>query len=119
MLPSWVKVVCVDINPSVVTKLVDRGSAQTMGVVTDTGLFVHQLARQLVGQRSEPRQLLGSGTLQWPEACIPRLFCYLCKVLVGPRTPYLGPDTKKAARAHEAGRIAGRPDGRRNNNFIG
>jgi lysine-ketoglutarate reductase/saccharopine dehydrogenase-like protein (TIGR00300 family) len=47
MLPSWVKVVCVDINPSVVTKLVDRGSAQSMGVVTDTGLFVHQLARQL------------------------------------------------------------------------
>src|SRR5687768_7103416 len=47
MLPSWVKVVCVDINPSVVTKPVDRGSAQTMGVVTDTGLFVHQLARQL------------------------------------------------------------------------
>ena len=47
MLPSWVKMVCVDINPSVVTKLVDRGSAQTMGVVTDTGLFVHQLARKL------------------------------------------------------------------------
>jgi lysine-ketoglutarate reductase/saccharopine dehydrogenase-like protein (TIGR00300 family) len=47
MLPSWTKVVCVDINPSVVTKLVDRGSAQTMGVVTDTGLFVHQLARKL------------------------------------------------------------------------
>ncbi len=47
MLPSWVKVVCVDINPSVVTKLVDRGSAQTMGVVTDTGLFVHQLASKL------------------------------------------------------------------------
>jgi arginine dihydrolase len=47
MLPSWVKVVCVDINPSVVTKLVDRGSAQTIGVVTDTGLFVHQLAARL------------------------------------------------------------------------
>ena len=47
MLPSWVKVVCVDINPSVVTKLVDRGSAQTLGLVTDTGLFVHQLAQQL------------------------------------------------------------------------
>jgi lysine-ketoglutarate reductase/saccharopine dehydrogenase-like protein (TIGR00300 family) len=47
MLPSWVKVVCVDINPSVVTKLVDRGSAQTLGLVTDTGLFVHQLAVQL------------------------------------------------------------------------
>jgi lysine-ketoglutarate reductase/saccharopine dehydrogenase-like protein (TIGR00300 family) len=47
MLPSWVKVVCVDINPSVVTKLVDRGSAQTLGLVTDTGLFVHQLAERL------------------------------------------------------------------------
>jgi lysine-ketoglutarate reductase/saccharopine dehydrogenase-like protein (TIGR00300 family) len=47
MLPSWVKVVCVDINPSVVTKLVDRGSAQTIGLVTDTGLFVHQLAMKL------------------------------------------------------------------------
>ena len=32
---------------SVVTKLVDRGSAQTMGLVTDTGLFVHQLADKL------------------------------------------------------------------------
>ena len=49
MLPSWVKVVCVDINPSVVTKLVDRGSAQTLGLVTDTGLFVHQLAQRLGG----------------------------------------------------------------------
>lgn len=48
MLPSWVRVICVDINPSVVTKLVDRGSAQTVGVVTDVGLFFHQLARQLV-----------------------------------------------------------------------
>jgi lysine-ketoglutarate reductase/saccharopine dehydrogenase-like protein (TIGR00300 family) len=47
MLPSWVKVVCVDINPSVVTKLVDRGSAQTIGLVTDTGLFVHQLLLKL------------------------------------------------------------------------
>ena len=26
MLPSWVRVVCVDINPAVVTKLSDRGS---------------------------------------------------------------------------------------------
>ena len=31
MLPSWVRVVCVDINPAVVTKLSDRGSAQTVG----------------------------------------------------------------------------------------
>lgn len=47
MLPAWVPVVCVDINPAVVTKLADRGSAQTIGVVTDVGLFLHHLAGQL------------------------------------------------------------------------
>lgn len=47
MLPSWVRVVCVDINPAVVTKLADRGSAQTIGIVTDVGLFLHVLAKQL------------------------------------------------------------------------
>ncbi|MBM3809118.1 MAG: TIGR00300 family protein [Acidimicrobiia bacterium] len=47
MLPSWVKVICVDINPAVVTKLSDRGSTQTIGLVTDVGLFLHQLAEQL------------------------------------------------------------------------
>jgi lysine-ketoglutarate reductase/saccharopine dehydrogenase-like protein (TIGR00300 family) len=47
MLPSWVRVVCVDINPAVVTKLSDRGSAQTIGVVTDVGLFLHHLAEAL------------------------------------------------------------------------
>ena len=48
MLPAWVPVVCVDINPAVVTKLADRGSSQTIGLVTDVGLFLHQLARRLV-----------------------------------------------------------------------
>ena len=47
MLPAWVPVVCVDINPAVITKLADRGSSQTIGLVTDVGLFLHQLARQL------------------------------------------------------------------------
>lgn len=47
MLPSWVKVVCVDINPAVVTKLADRGSSQTIGIVTDVGLFLHRLAQRL------------------------------------------------------------------------
>jgi len=47
MLPAWVPVVCVDINPAVVTKLADRGSSQTIGIVTDVGLFLHQLAAQL------------------------------------------------------------------------
>jgi lysine-ketoglutarate reductase/saccharopine dehydrogenase-like protein (TIGR00300 family) len=47
MLPSWVKMICVDINPAVVTKLADRGSSQTIGIVTDVGLFLHLLAEQL------------------------------------------------------------------------
>jgi len=49
MLPSWVKTVCVDINPAVVTKLSDRGSSQTVGIVSDVGLFVRALAQQLIG----------------------------------------------------------------------
>jgi hypothetical protein len=48
MTPSWVKTVCVDINPAVVTKLVDRGSAQAVGIVTDVGLFLRLLADALV-----------------------------------------------------------------------
>ena len=47
MLSSHVRVVCVDINPAVVTKLGDRGSSQTVGIVTDVGLFLHQLSTQL------------------------------------------------------------------------
>jgi lysine-ketoglutarate reductase/saccharopine dehydrogenase-like protein (TIGR00300 family) len=47
MLPAWVPVVCVDINPAVVTKLADRGSAQTVGLVTDVGMFLHHLEKQL------------------------------------------------------------------------
>ncbi len=47
MLPAWVRVVCVDINPAVVTKLGDRGSSQTAGIVTDVGLFLHQLEAQI------------------------------------------------------------------------
>jgi lysine-ketoglutarate reductase/saccharopine dehydrogenase-like protein (TIGR00300 family) len=47
MIPSWVRVVCVDINPAVVTKLADRGSTQTIGIVTDVGLFLHHLAEAL------------------------------------------------------------------------
>jgi lysine-ketoglutarate reductase/saccharopine dehydrogenase-like protein (TIGR00300 family) len=54
MLPSWVRVVCVDINPAVVTKLSDRGSSQTVGVVTDVGLFLHRLAEALRGEEKLP-----------------------------------------------------------------
>jgi lysine-ketoglutarate reductase/saccharopine dehydrogenase-like protein (TIGR00300 family) len=50
MTPSWVRTVCVDINPAVVTKLVDRGSAQASGIVTDVGLFLRLLADELAGR---------------------------------------------------------------------
>ncbi len=48
MLPSWVKIVCVDINPAVATKVSDRGTGQAVGVVTDVGLFLDLLSRALV-----------------------------------------------------------------------
>ena len=47
MLPAWVKVVCVDINPAVPTKVSDRGTGHAVGVVTDVGLFLELLARKL------------------------------------------------------------------------
>lgn len=47
MSPSWVKIVCVDINPAVVTKVSDRGTGQAVGVVTDVGLFLDHLASAL------------------------------------------------------------------------
>ena len=53
LLPAWVKVVCVDINPSTVIKLADRGSFQTVGLVTDVEPFFRALvtdAELLAGQ---------------------------------------------------------------------
>ena len=47
MTPAGVKMVCVDINPAVVTKLSDRGSIESIGVVTDVGLFLSLLVQQL------------------------------------------------------------------------
>jgi len=47
MTPAGVKLVCVDINPAVVTKLADRGSVESVGVVTDVGLFLGLLEQQL------------------------------------------------------------------------
>ncbi|HEV8210925.1 MAG TPA: TIGR00300 family protein [Vicinamibacterales bacterium] len=52
MLPAWVRLVCVDINPAVVTKLADRGSSQTIGIVTDVGLFLRQLASALADSKT-------------------------------------------------------------------
>jgi lysine-ketoglutarate reductase/saccharopine dehydrogenase-like protein (TIGR00300 family) len=47
LLPAWVKVVCVDINPATVTKLADRGTFQTVGLVTDVEPFLRTLANEL------------------------------------------------------------------------
>ena len=47
MTPAGVRMVCVDINPAVVTKLSDRGSIESVGVVTDVGLFLSLLLQQL------------------------------------------------------------------------
>ena len=48
ILPASVPLVCVDINPAMVTRLADRGTGQGRGIVTDVGLFLEQLALELV-----------------------------------------------------------------------
>ena len=52
ILPASIPLVCVDINPATVVKLADRGSSQARGVVTDIGLFLEQLADELVPDRA-------------------------------------------------------------------
>jgi lysine-ketoglutarate reductase/saccharopine dehydrogenase-like protein (TIGR00300 family) len=47
-LPSTTRVVCVDINPATVTQLLDRGSSQAIGIVTDIGTFVPSLAEKVL-----------------------------------------------------------------------
>ncbi|HEY7428962.1 MAG TPA: TIGR00300 family protein [Gemmataceae bacterium] len=51
LLPGWVKVACVDINPATVTKLTDRGSMQTVGVVTDVEPFLRALVAELAREK--------------------------------------------------------------------
>jgi lysine-ketoglutarate reductase/saccharopine dehydrogenase-like protein (TIGR00300 family) len=55
ILPASIPLVCVDINPATVTKLADRGSSQAQGIVTDVGLFLEQLAVELVPQYRDRR----------------------------------------------------------------
>ncbi len=47
LLPAWVKVVCIDINPSTCIKLNDRGSFQTVGMVTDVEPFLRALVDEV------------------------------------------------------------------------
>ncbi|ACB51900.1 unknown [Crocosphaera subtropica ATCC 51142] len=59
MTPAGVKMVCVDINPAVVTKLSDRGSVESVGIVTDVGLFLSLLVQQL-DKLTHPYPLVGT-----------------------------------------------------------
>ena len=59
LLPSDVRTICVDINPATVTKLMDRGSAQAIGIVTDVGTFLPWLAEELASLKKSR-----------PEACV-------------------------------------------------
>ena len=57
MLPSSVKVVAIDINPSTVTKLLDRGTGQAVGVVSDIGVFlpmIREYLSQMEGSQKKP-----------------------------------------------------------------
>ncbi len=57
MTPSGVRLICVDINPAVVTKLTDRGSLESLGVVTDVGLFLNLLSRRI--KEVQPERFTG------------------------------------------------------------
>jgi lysine-ketoglutarate reductase/saccharopine dehydrogenase-like protein (TIGR00300 family) len=48
LLPASCKVICVDINPASVTKLTDRGSTQSLGLVMDAASFLRELSEALV-----------------------------------------------------------------------
>jgi len=62
MTPAGVRLICVDISPAVVTKLADRGSVESTGIVTDVGLFLNLLATSLGADptRDDPRGGEGS-----------------------------------------------------------
>lgn len=50
LLPSHVRTIYLDISPQAVTKLMDRGTAHALGVVTDVGTFLPALAAELKGR---------------------------------------------------------------------
>ncbi len=51
MLPANVKVIVVDINQPTVTKLMDRGTWQALGIVTDVGAFLPMVVQQMKIQK--------------------------------------------------------------------
>ena len=55
LLPATCKTVSVDINPASVTKLTDRGSHQTLGIVMDASSFLRELALAIEGAEADVR----------------------------------------------------------------
>ena len=53
LLPSWVKTICVDINPAVAADVADPGTAQALGIVSDVGVFLPELVKELKKIRSD------------------------------------------------------------------
>ena len=51
MLPANVKVIVIDINQPTVTKLMDRGTWQALGIVSDVGAFLPMVANQIGGKK--------------------------------------------------------------------
>ena len=51
MLPANVKVIVIDINQPTVTKLMDRGTWQALGIVTDVGAFLPMVTQQIKKQK--------------------------------------------------------------------
>ena len=47
MLPADVKIIIVDINQPTVTKLMDRGTWQAVGIVTDVGAFLPMVTQEI------------------------------------------------------------------------
>ncbi|MCK4739655.1 MAG: TIGR00300 family protein, partial [Deltaproteobacteria bacterium] len=47
LLPASVSTICVDIDPSTITKLADRGTQQARGLVLDAGTFLRELSMRL------------------------------------------------------------------------
>ncbi len=63
MLKASVKVVAVDINPAVVTKLADRGTFQALGLVTDAELFVRELSSAIAtGEKKDAEEAVEEGS---------------------------------------------------------
>ena len=63
LLPASVQIVCVDINMETITKLMDRGTLQAFGLVTDCQFFLKELAARTAGRLNPGNGDRGNGTV--------------------------------------------------------